>query len=879
MAAENQKTVLGDSPAAAVQQNSSELPSDSELFAGAVQNNNSELPPDSELFIAEPPAQLKLSARQLFAGSENFYESLTGSAKTGVTQPTTTANMDPLQIAARSYRQFSNIQKILAACIVLIASILLYELLKSPSAPVKALPPRPAEQTAHTQQTATVSRQAPAIQQVRDSKLPVPDVSPIPSPQVQKPKRQLELSQSLSLKVARNFYLQAEYDKAYAVYDQLHRIFPEGTENQLVRDFLQLRMALCMEKKADFEQAEQLLRTVLQSGSPVVRALAYYRCSLFEMQKRQYLDALTRAYQAIALIDAVDCDRAWAVSLKRDCYFVIAEAVTRNVLLLSNADKNLPEDLWSKRCTHKDPFANLDGAQLWSFLKSGSQRLSRTLLEPEIHKLEHIVGFPRYTVICYRAPLEEVLSRFAANAGLDIHWALDSDEIGFRKRAVDMYLPAVTVRQFIAMAAGSAGLLAQLDNGKVINVFNPAKYSYTSKHISLLRTEAISLWREFLLKFHNDRRLADAHFALGLLWAQQDRFAESIAEYKLVANRFSWSSLAPYALLKSSKLKTRLRDYTGVSQDLKQLVEQYPDSEIACEAYLQLADITTKAGPETEAARLYRKVYHLTSSAQSKSTAALEAGRCFYRLENYQSAEKWLTRYIELAGHHKAKDLSSAYFLLGKTNLALGKPKVACDAFRYALAGEGGKLSEKEYAEAVSALVQENIEQKHFIQALAILEDACSVATSQKESIEILLLKSRTFRAMGLVDKAIAEIGGTAEHLSDNQLKAGLNFELAQCYIAKGQLERAHRVLAETLVVVETGPLAHEIAACLADVCLKVGRDSQVVSVCSQLLKLQPEEQIKQKALDLLAAAYNRQKNYDKAALALLGRWNNYEEN
>jgi hypothetical protein len=60
----------------------------------------------------------------------------------------------------------------------------------------------------------------------------------------------------------------------------------------------------------------------------------------------------------------------------------------------------------------------------------------------------------------------------------------------------------------------------------------------------------------------------------------------------------------------------------------------------------------------------------------------------------------------------------------------------------------------------------------------------------------------------------------------------------------------------------------------LADVCLKLGQNSQAISICSQLLDSQPSAQIKQNALALLANAYDRQKNYDSAALALLGRWN-----
>jgi tetratricopeptide (TPR) repeat protein len=327
------------------------------------------------------------------------------------------------------------------------------------------------------------------------------------------------------------------------------------------------------------------------------------------------------------------------------------------------------------------------------------------------------------------------------------------------------------------------------------------------------------------------------------------------------------------ALLNSSKLKNSLLDYSGARQDLKQLVEQYPDTEIAGKAYLCLADATAKAGLVAEAIRLYGKVYNLSLSAESEIAAAFGAGKCSYEIKDYDSTTKWLTRYITLDGDNQNKDLYSAYFLLGKNYLALGNSKAACDAFQYALQGGPSQLDREEYIETVSALVEGYMQQGHFVQALDILEDIHSVVLSQQESIAILLLKSKVLRAMGLVDKAIAILGDRAEFISDPQLKAKVSLELADCYVNKENFELARKKLAEILIVIESGPLAHEIAIKLAAVCLKLGQDSQAVSVCLQLLDLEPPEQIKQKALELLATVYNQQKDYDRAALALLGKW------
>ena len=436
-----------------------------------------------------------------------------------------------------------------------------------------------------------------------------------------------------------------------------------------------------------------------------------------------------------------------------------------------------------------------------------------------------------------------------------------------------MYLPSATTQQFVTVAAGCTGLVARRDEKGVVNIFNPARYSYVSEHISFLSEEAVSLWQKFLLRFPADTRLANVHFALGLLHTSQGWPTESIAEYKLVANRFSRSSLAPFALLNSSKLKNSLHDYPGGREDLKQLVEQFPDAEIAGKAYLYLADTTAKAGLNTEAARLYRKVYNLSLSSESQSAAALGAGRCSYNMGDCESAAKWLTQYIRLAKDRKNKNLYSAYFLLGKTCLALENSEAACDAFQYALQGGPSRLAKEEYIETISALVGVYMQQGHFVQALDILEDIHSVALSRKESIEILLRKSKVLRAMGLVDKAIAILGDRAEYIPDPQLKAQICFELSDCYIEKGNLDIAHKKLAEVLVLAESGPLSHKIALRLAELCLQLGQNNQAISVCSQLLDLQPSEQIKQKTLDLLAMAYKQQKNYDRAALALLGQW------
>jgi tetratricopeptide (TPR) repeat protein len=778
------------------------------------------------------------------------------------------------------YKRFSSVQKVLAVAIVAVAAILVYELLNPP----------PDYSLTHPDEPVPVADQQ-ATQQTSQSKPPLAESISVTSQLLQQPESIPDSTQSLSLQDAQSLYLNGDYKKALLLYEQLHQMLSEKPQENIMRDFLQLRMAFCIEKTADRKEANLLFRNSSQSSSPVVRVLANYYRSLLEIQEKQYLNARNKAYEAIALIDAVHFDEYWSLSLKRDCYFLAAEAITGKALSLCDADKDLPEDLWSTLNTEKDPFAELSETQLRILLNSGSEQLSKALLSPEIQRFDKQGDIHRYTVTCYDASVEDLLTRFAANASLDVHWTLEPNEIGLLKRAINLHMSAVTAQQLVTVASGCASLLAQMDEKGIIHIFNPDEYSYVSEQISLLSTEAVSLWQKFLLMFPEDSRLANAHFALGLLQSQQGHVAESIAEYKLVTNQFSGSALAPFALLNSSKLKDSLRDYPGARQDLKQLVEQYPDTEITEEAYLHLADITARMNLMTEAAQLYCKVYNLSSTFESESTAAMGAGKCFYQIKDYESSAKWLGRYIEIANgstgspsraksreNHTNKDLYSAYYLLGKTYLALENAEAAINAFQYALQGGPSQLAGEQYSETVSALVEVYMQQGNFVEAFNILEGIDSSFISQQESIAILLLKSRVLTAMGLVDNAIAMLGDRAEYISDSQLKAKVSMELADCYVNKGEFELARKKLAEILVAIEPGPSAYETSIKMTDVCLKLGQDSQAESVCLQLLDMNPPEQTKQKALDLLATIYKQQKDYDRAALALSGRWNRHED-
>ena len=396
----------------------------------------------------------------------------------------------------------------------------------------------------------------------------------------------------------------------------------------------------------------------------------------------------------------------------------------------------------------------------------------------------------------------------------------------------------------------------------------------------MLNEYSVWLWRKLLLMYSDDHRMANAHFVLGVLQEQKGQASEATSEYKLVANRYPKTPLAPAALLRSSQLKTSLRDYPGASRDLKQLIEQYPENELVGQAHLNLAETTMKAGMYEQACAQYRKAYALALSTEFKAIAALGTGKCFYQQKEYESALKWLTIYLEIvdASRDTAKksvkpelqnkpELYTAYLLLGKTYLALGNLPQACETLERTVKKANAS---DEYAEAIATLAEAQMKQHDFVTALKTIENVRSWSFSQEQTTRFILLKSEILRESGLVEQASALLADRIQYIADAKLKAYVTLEMARCEIAANHLDLARSYLTDAISSIDAGPDAQTASFELAEVCLKLKDYRQTISICKQLLDSSTPEQIKQKASKLLAAAYSNQKNYDKAAMALL---------
>jgi tetratricopeptide (TPR) repeat protein len=866
----------------------------------------SDTPAASELFV-QPPVDSPVAANALSQPAQIQTDSQKQSFPQTQNRPANTEKS-----------KFYITQRVLLAGIIVSSALLTYSLVFSPSTtsnpPQKVVSqstePLTAKQPAaetNAPQAQPVHTQPPAPQTTvaqKEPNLSIPEAAAEVNRNITKTEEQLSAqaespagkqtaeserkAEPLSLQIADNYFAAKDYVKTYYICNKLRQNLT-GKEFELVRDFLYYRMSVCMAQKSSTEKANEMLRTVADSQSVTLKTMANYNLCLLEMNAGQYLRARTRAYKTIAMAGAIASDYKWALNLERNCQFLAAEAIARQTLSLSDSDKDLPKQLWSHE-EEKDPFIGLNETELQKVLTAGIERFNTGLLAPQIKNIESgadSASMSRWSVICNGPGIEELMARFASNAGIDVKWQQNTENapateqhLAGWNRSVCLYLPAATTQQVASVAAGVVGLLAQINDTNGIIISDPTEYYSLSEHTRQLNEYSIWLWRKLLLMYSDDPRIPNAHFVLGVLQEQKNQTSEAISEYKLVTNRYPKTGLAPASLLLSSRLKTTLRDYQGASRDLKQLIEQYPENELIGQAYLHLAETTMKAGMYEQACSQYRKSYNLALASEPKAAAALGAGKCYYQQKEYESALKWLNIYLETVNAQKpamqksakpqpqnTSELYIAYLLLGKTHLALGNISQACEILDRTVKKANAS---DEYAEAVATLAEAQMKQNDFVTALKTIENVRQWSFSQEQTTRLLLLKARILRESGLIDQASTLLTDRIQYLTDAKLKASVTLEMARCEVASNHLDIARTYLTDAIASLDAGPDSQTASLELAEVCLKLKDYRQTISICKRLLDSSPPEPIKQKASKIIAAAYSSQKDYDKAAVSLL---------
>ncbi len=634
-------------------------------------------------------------------------------------------------------------------------------------------------------------------------------------------------------------------------------------ENETVTDFLTLRMARCFSHLGRNEEADRCYAKVIASTSPVVRAVGQYQLGVRDLLNGQFMRARMRAYLAIADLAALDVPLA----LEADCDFLIARAVTEKVLTYYGASESIN---WQPLRT-ADPFAGLGQSDLRRLLLEGRGRTNAAPLGPRVTRAASEAGGRKFDVACTRGSIESLLGHFAGKAELELKWA--SVTPAARSRSISIRYTQVSEQRLSEVSCGAVGLLARY-TGDAIIVHDPQSYTVLSQQRDLLAKEASAVWRRTFLRTPDDPRIPEAHLAYAVLQEHSEEVMGAIREYQLIVQRFQEHPVAPAALLQSAEMRIRMRDYTGARLDLLNLLDRYPNHLSSERVYLYLGEATMKAGLLDNAIRVFRKLFYMNLSSESRRKACLGAMRCFDQTGNPSEVRKWAMRYIGLVKSPE-DDLAEAYVLLGKSEAASGNMAEAGTAFRLALLADPPRDL---HVATILALADAEAAQDKFLAAVGMLQRLGGLTLTPAQSVQALSTTARIYREMGIPEKGAVLLRRQLGSVGDPQLRAELAAELGRCYVAEGDLQAGGQVLAEFLPKMKPGPMAQDCASRLAEICLKLGKARQAIVLSTSVLRSDCSAEVRKRTREILGSAYVSQGDYDRAALALSGLMFKQEE-
>ncbi|MHC4294167.1 MAG: hypothetical protein ACYSTL_01115 [Planctomycetota bacterium] len=660
----------------------------------------------------------------------------------------------------------------------------------------------------------------------------------------------------LSWSKAEEALLNGRYREALDAYNALLDYSKARQENQRISDFLTFRVGQCMTHLGHGDRAEKMYVKAAMSESPIVRAMAHYQLAVRDVLGGQFMRGRMRAYLGIAALAEVDVP----LELETDCDVLIARALTQKVIDYYGTDELMK---WNPMRI-SDPFAGFGESRARKLLTEGGGRVTHAVLGPQIEQIEALGRAKQYSVTCARTSIDELLVSFAGKTNVDLKWI--NTTRGVRSRPVSIHCPRVTEQRFSEVTCGAVGLLSRY-TGDGIHIYDPHSYEVLSQQRALLAREAISAWRRLSLKMQDDSRLAQAHFALGVLYELTDELTDAMGEYQLIAKRFEKMDIGAAGLLRSASLRIRLRDFTGARMDLLTLLDQYPNCTDSDKVYLYLGQATMKAGLVSDATGVFRKLYYMNLSSESQRAACIGSARCFYQMGDFEETHKWATRYIGLVSSPE-QELAEAYLLLGESEAALDRGAEAVEAFHYVLASQP---SSETRVRAILKLAEVESGRGNFVNAIAALDRIRGLKLTQEQTYPYLLKTAEVFRAMGISQKAASIIRNRLSAVVDPEMRGKLAVELARCYIDENDLEVAGIVLAEFLPKLEPGPTAQEAECLLAEVALNSGRTSQAITISSELLRSNCNDDIRRRAQEVLGSAYIARQDYENAAMTYSG--------
>ena len=355
------------------------------------------------------------------------------------------------------------------------------------------------------------------------------------------------------------------------------------------------------------------------------------------------------------------------------------------------------------------------------------------------------------------------------------------------------------------------------------------QYSLGSQQVEGAYAKAAATFTELVKKFPDSQHAEQALFYAGEAEYNLGKKKEAIAAYSQLVKRFPQGKLRADALYALGVTQEELDQHQAAGKTYDSFLEEFPDHDLANEVRMRKAETVLLAGDFAAAEKmfgqiaeregfaatdhaLYRQAFCLSKLdrfadaaalyariaaefAQSKyaADAAMSAGRCYYRVEQYSEAATWFQKVVEGA----SSDRVEAAHWLCRIHLRDQQPEQAIELAKRILpdAGDDPFAIRLEMDQADALYESKAARDQAVAMYLKIAED------HPQHELAAQALYNAAFGALelGRHDEGLKHAAAFLQAYPAHRLTPDVHYVAAECHLQRSEYAEAEKLYAQLI--------------------------------------------------------------------------------
>ena len=303
------------------------------------------------------------------------------------------------------------------------------------------------------------------------------------------------------------------------------------------------------------------------------------------------------------------------------------------------------------------------------------------------------------------------------------------------------------------------------------------------------KKEAAAAYALLIKKYPQSSLRADALYALGVTHEELGQYPDAGQAYDLFLKEFASHELANEVQMRKAETVLQAGDF-ATAETMFAAVAKLPGFGQADHALLRQAFCLSKLDKFTEAAALYSRLATEFPQSSYLADAAISAGRCYYRAEQFPEAASWLQKVIDGSSSNRVE---AAHWLC-RIYLRDKKPQPAIELAKQLLP----KAGDDPFAVNLQMDQADALYENDASRPEAIAQYLKIATAHPQHEVAAQALYNAAFGALelGQYDEALKQTAAFLKAYPSHRLAPDVQYVAAECHLQRSGYAEAEKLYA-----------------------------------------------------------------------------------